>query len=218
MNKNVDFFSKGFSLANKSLVIFAILVILEQIPLIPNSFPYPLRIFSLILTFFTIGFGLSIPVFLQDKQNNRPIDVKHLILTTTQNTKRIALPFFLLSLFLGVALVILFLIKSLPAIKGWDPIVAIVSVLAAFFVFAPMFFSLEKEGLLPSFKHSMAVSFKHIPFVSLVMIIDLIAYSVWSYLSFQFFRLIGDVFILYVGFIVSASALYYYQRFIKRGV
>lgn len=193
--------------------------------LIPQRL-WPLLVF---LDLFVLGFDLSFPVFLQDRQNNRPIDAKHWALTTLQSTKRIVLPCFLVFLFLFVIIVILALalhpstdqVKSFfnsITTKGWNPILAIVSVLGAFSVFFPMFFSLEKEGILQSFKHSVAVSFKHLPFISMVMIIDFIVYSLGAYLSLHFFRLLVNVFTGYVGFIVSASALYYYQRFIKREV
>lgn len=73
----IQYFISGFSLANRSLVLLLISVVLSIVSLltqyVKNSpFELVLGILAFILSFISGGFLLSLPVFLVSKQQKKP--------------------------------------------------------------------------------------------------------------------------------------------------
>lgn len=242
MNKNqsiLGYYSAGFTLANKSLEIYLIsLFILLPTSLnflFPNS-PYSavLTLVSLLATIINIGFSLSIPVFLIQKQQNQPLTFQNIVSTTIQSTKRMILPALLIFILL-VALLMLFVILLITFFhptagqvqqffqswgnlsKGWQPIFLIQSIIVSFLVFTSFLFSLESQGLFSSLKNSIIISIKNLPYLVGLIILGIISYSLTSFLPVtEFWGLFLRFAVsLYIGLMITANTLFYYQDVVK---
>ena len=227
MNKEKPLFSyyfDGLALINKSLEVYLIALVLSLLSFI--SF--------YITSIISIGFSLSVPVFLLQRQQNKPLALQHILSTTINNTKRIILPLILTFILLIVLLIVSFVLIAifLPLIKeqilqffqswdrlskGWHPIFLISSILFSFFVFTPFFFSLEYKGLLVSIKKSIALSFRNLSYIASVILVGVISYSVTSLLPITeiWGLLLKTAIALYLSLVVTASTLFYYQKVIK---
>lgn len=181
-----------------------------------------------------MGFSLSIPIFLLRKQQNKSLDLQEMLSTTIQNTKRIILPAILLFILLVVLLIASFVLvaiflhptkEQVPQFfqslgnlsKGWNPYFLIPPVILSFFTFAPFFFALEHKGFFASIKDSFILSFRHLPYLAIVMLVGMISYSATSFLPVTEFwgLLLRYAISLYVSLIITASTLFYYHKAVK---
>lgn len=235
----VQYFLKGFSLTNQSLDIFFISVLLLLPSLFSNFMPHTilgkiLSALSIVLICITIGFNLSLPVFLVQKQQKKSLDYREIIKVVLKNTKRIMLPgialFILLIIFLILSLILtaIFIHPSREETtsffqnigEGWQPIFLIPVVLISFLEFTSFFFSLEHNGLLNSIKKSVLVAFNNLYYMSIVILISAISYFITGFIPIEPFwgqlarTLLGG----YIGFALTASSLFYYQTVIKRSL
>lgn len=233
MKKTFDYFSKGFSLANKSfdlLLIAVSFVLVGQFNLLVhnqviNNF---LNFINFILMFFNFGFVLSIPLFLLWKQQNKPLNYTAIWATTLKNTKRSIIPIiFIIFLFLVIlvitALILLATgpptpeqIKALidSLLHKWNPIFFILGIILSFFAFTSIYFSIEESGLLTSIKKSITFSFKNLTFIGILIVIYTLIYSLSTFMSDSsnnWIYVIKFIINEYLGLIITASVLYFYQ-------
>ncbi len=237
-----QYFFKGFSLINKSLDIFLIGLSLSLSGLLINFFisntifGIVLFILSVVLVFIDIGFFLSLPFFLIQKQQKEALDYGKMVGVVLKNTRRIVLPIILFVLiFFAVMLILLFIhtvislrpnsakseeeiISYLQNIsKGWHPITLIPLALLSFLGFTSFFFSLENNGLLSSLKKSTIAGFNNLNYISILILISIISYSFFSLMPMETFW--GQLILMtlggYIPLVLTASSLFYYQNVIK---
>ncbi len=243
MNKAIlGYFSKGFSLANRSLdillislffLLFGQLTSLFQDSLVGNV----VDLINFILTFFSFGFFMSIPAFLLWKQQNKSLNRQTLWPILIRNTKRMIIPtilFLILMMIFGFSYLLVIAVTtvnltnnltnsqqvesviqtSINQFKSWNPLFIIFETITSFFVFTPIYFSVENNGFFTSAKKSLVLSFKNLQYVVIIMLISAATYSISKLLLTPFDNwgyLIGESFSQYVGLVVTASTLYYYQ-------
>lgn len=243
----IQYFFKGFSLANISLDVLLIGLFLPLLYLFLNSFIQNtilgkvLFILSFVLVFINIVFLLSLPVFLIQKQQKKALDYGQIIGVILKNIRRILFPIILLAVFFvlifsAVMLIILFIhtlislrlnsgkseeeitsfIQNLG--KGWHPILIMPIVAISFFEFTSFFFSLENNGLLSSIKKSINAAFNNLHYISIVILINIISYSINSFIPIQTFwgQLVRMVLGGYISLVLTASSLFYYQNVVKK--
>lgn len=234
----VQYFLKGFSLTNQSLDIFFISVLLFLPFLFSNFMPHTilgkiLSALSIVLIFITLGFNLSLPVFLVQRQQKKALDYREIIKVVLKNTKRIILPSISLFILLTILLILSLILTAIfihPSREeatsffqnigeGWQPIFLTI-VLISFLEFTSFFFSLEHNGLLNSIKKSVLVAFNNLYYVSIVTLFSVISYFITGFIPIEPFwgqlarTLLGG----YIGFALTASSLFYYQTVIKRSL
>lgn len=242
MNQNqsiLKFYSDGFTLTNKSLDIYLISLFIF-LPILLNYFfpnsPYyvVLTLLSIPVAILNIGFSLSVPIFLLQKQQNQSLNFKSILSTTTQSIRRMILPAFLIFILFVALLMLSFILlfiflhptgrqvqqffQSFSNLsKGWHPIFLIQPIIVSFLVFTPFLFSLEQQGLFASLKNSLVISIKNLPYLVGVIILGIISYSVTSFLPVtEFWGLFLRFAVsLYIGLIITASTLFYYQDVVK---
>src|SRR3989344_2263494 len=198
-----NYFLNGFFLANRSLDIFLI----------------------------SIGFTLSLPVFLIQKQQNKALDYGQVVKATLKNTKRLILPGILLFILFTIVLMASFVLAAISLHpskdqvtsffqsigKGWHPIFLIPIVLIAFLEFTSFFFSLEGNGLLSSVKKSIVVAFNNLKYISIIILISLIS-TITSFIPIETFLgpLVKMILSGYIALVLTASSLLYYQTVIYK--
>lgn len=242
MNKEkslANYYSRGFALTNKNLEVYLINLVIELPTILHSLFPkLPfsgiLALFSYVMILISLGFSLSIPLFLLQKQQNKSLDFQDMLSTTFQNTKRIILPAILVFIILVVLLIVSSILVAISLHptkeqvlqffqswgnlgRGWHPILLILPFTLSFFVFTPFLFALEHKGLFTSIRDGFVMCTRHLPYLVTVMFVGMISYSVISFLpGTEFWGLLLRIAInLYVSLIVAASTLFYYQQNIR---
>lgn len=234
----VDSFQKGFSLANKSWGLFLLALSLPLLgnisSLLGNSFiGITLQVVGFLLIFIYFGFSFSLPIFLVHRQQGKSLSFGNIVFTSLKNTKRLILFTILTLLFiaiggiLGLFLIVIFLyggnfyfMQNLPpGLYFWDFMLALIIGLCSFFTFAPIYFSLEKNGVLSSIKKSVSFSFKHLNFIIVIFIIYVSTHLV-GVLFFNNYQNLYQLFIrntiyVYESFLISAASLIFYQNLTK---
>lgn len=235
-----EYFKTGFQLANKSYRVFLFAFILSLLDSIMNIFGESslkiiLQITGLVLSFILIGYQFSLPVFLFSKQQGKGINLNTLLLTSLHNTKRLLLPF--IALFVTAIIIFVIILFSVLYFSGgdikslqfpvlgfsiWEIIIAVLMVPSSFLVFTPIYFSLEKKGLLSSFKQSIGLSFKNLKFIAVVAIVTLSVYLLTKALLNDYQSIyelvIRSAVWEYETLLIAAAALIFYQKKIKKGV
>lgn len=249
--RNTNYLINGFSLTNKALDILLIGVLLSLSAFIPYFLPrslakisIALMLINFLVVFIDFGFRMSIPVFLVNKQKNKPLKYKYLRNTVLHNAKRMLLPGFLLILLMAVIVFVLFVIaiivlamnsggdskqmisaiQNLPnSIKGWNLASSILAGLLSFFVFIPIYFSIENYGIVGSMKRSVVFGFKNLNYMSLVILVSVISSYLFGLLPISFDDTYGVLGLLtktvlgdYLGLIITASSLLYYQSKVSK--
>ena len=237
-NSTGNYFLKGFSLANKSLDIFFISVLLSLASFIPdfleNSPIIKILSFATFLLFFIqTGFSMSIPLFLVDKQQNKRLNYHDMWSVVLRNTKRMILPVILfLVLVMALGFTLLFItafntiqsggdfkqivtsIQNLPnSLQDWNPIFLVVTGLFSLLIFTPIYFSIENKGIFSSIKRSLIFSFKNLNFILILITIDGIYSFISTLIPFSIENKIWLITVLggYLNFIMTASAFLYYK-------
>lgn len=239
------YFTEGFALLNKSLEVFLVALIFFFISSI-NSFilipklPWPEVLSNLLFitaNLIGIGFSLSIPVFLLEKQRGKALNLNKMFSTTLQNTKRIILPAILILIFFVILLIVVgaVILTTLKPTNEqitqffqspgnrWNPfffLLLILPIISSFLVFAPFLFSLEHKGLLVSIKGSITTSLKHLPYITAVIAAGIIPYLLINFLptSESWALFLGGAITTYIDLVVIASTLFYYQKVIKKEI
>lgn len=231
----IDSFQKGFSLTNKSWGLFLLalsLPLLSNISsLLGNSFiGITLQVAGFLLIFIYLGFSSSLPIFLVYRQQSKSLSLGNILSITLVNTKRLMLFTILILLFFAIGgilsffLIVIFIYRGNfdftqnlpPGIYLWDFILALILGLFSFFTFAPIYFSLEKNGVLSSTKKSISFSFKHLNFIIVIFIINASTYLVGG-LFFNNYQNLYRLFIIntiyaYELLLISAASLIFYQN------
>lgn len=241
----IQYFLRGFALANRSLDLFFIGLFLSLGEISLNSLVqnptigFVFTILSFVIFSISQGFLLSMPVFLVQKQEKKPLDKKHLVKVVLKNSKRIIVPviIFFVLIFFAVLLIPLLvppefifgpyskkseeeIISFMQNVgKSWSPIFLIPLSLAAFFGFTSFFFSLENHGLLSSFKKSIGAAFNNLRYIGIVILINIIIfYSITNLIPNEVFwgQLVKMVLAQYLALVLISSSLFYYQNVIKK--
>lgn len=234
----LNYFSQGFTLANKSFEVYLVTLILIVMSSINAFIPKPpwpeaiSTVYFIISTLLYFGFSLSTPVFLREKQHGKALNFRTVFLTTLQNTKRILLPgivLFIIMIALGIfSMFIIYTsnnkeqiiqsLRSIGTLNGRDPISLISFALTSFFVFTSFFFSLDNKNLLISIKNSIVTSFKHLSYILIIAVISIISTILVSFIPLDkpWLIFLKDSISSYIGFIIIASTLSYYQKVIKK--
>lgn len=241
LQSNTGYFTKGFALVNKSLLVYLINLLLWLPTIISNllpndSFKSILIFMSYILMFLSLGFSLSIPSFLLQKQENKSLELKSILYITLKNTKRIIVPiillgviFFVLLFFILLINISIFSLTYLPndSFSEWlgsedrsliyQIFGIIISAASSFFVFMPILFSIKNEGVFKSLLKSFSLSIKNFSFLSLVVLVNIVSSLLTGFLPITqtWGYSLGMMINSYVGLLITSSALLYYQKAIK---
>lgn len=236
-----DYFLKGFRLTNKSVDILFLSFLLSFTSYLPTFFANSaissfVQLVSFTTLFINLGFTMSLPVFLLDKQQNKKLEVTQLKAIILTNTVRMILPgiaLLVISGILGILFFLMFVLASVSnpsdqkeiiaatqnignQLRQWNPFFLLFVIFSSFFTFTAIYFSLEKKGLFSSLKKSFLFSIRHWRFITIVIVINCIfyTYSVLLPISFEsiFGLIIRTVITSYVNLLILASALIYYQH------
>lgn len=231
MNTIFSYFQKGFFLANHSfdilLISFLFVLPLNLIPLMPSIQAF-IVILYILLVFIYLGFSLSIPLFLESKQEQKKLDFKEVLFISLVNTKRIILPTILLFLLLVISILSFAFIlqtsnlttffSNLNNPSNFHPLWLFLSVFTSLLVFTPFFFALEKRGLLQSLVKSCKVVVRNFPYVLIIFVIE----YVWSFAlrsipsEVILGQLLQTIVSEYIALVTVASSLFYYQKIINK--
>lgn len=238
MNKTVfTYFRSGTKLANKNIIIYLIGLALSLTSLLPNASRNGLlSILYLFFLYVSFAYGMSIPLFLVQKQQNKSLEVHNLLNSVFKQAKRLVIPtivFFILFPFLIFLPVLIVLINTagwgiepgqiaistqnmINYMKVWNPIYVVFVTLYSFFVFVPIYFSLEEKGIFTSITRSAMFCCKHLNYFALVVVINLVTSFISNYISILLGNttttlLISTPLVQYINFIVLASSLLFFQ-------
>lgn len=234
----LNYFSKGFSLANRSLEIYLIGLGLSLIGVFANLLSGSiigkiLQFVSFISLFFTFGYQMSVPLLLTFKQQAKPLEFNNAWNIILRSTKRMILPvilFGILFMVLFFSLLIWVVVMSHSSnsqeivasvqnlviqLRNWNPLFIIFGSIFSFFVFTPIYFSIENKGFFASMKKSISFSFKHSNFIVLLILINAINYTIITLIRIPIENPLGQLVLTaitqYIALIISASTLLLYQ-------
>lgn len=227
-NGLLNYLSKGIQLTNKSIDILLIGVVISLFTMFPSFYTdltvnSLLLIISLILVFLQIGYFMTTPIFLVEKQHEKILTIQHLWTITLQSTKRLILP---IILFIFFVIILTFVIASIivvngtnsieryiNSLQGLNPIAFILTSIFSFFIFTSIYFSIEKKGVFGSMKNSIIFSFENIKFIILVIVINSLTYIILGNIPTknEFVLVLSTILEMYISFIVTATALVFYQ-------
>jgi len=241
--KIYKYFLKGFNLVNRNIEIYIFSAALSCIIYI---FPHQRGLINLILflpriflLFLSVGYSLSIPIFLVKKQNKINVDLNFIWNQSLSTAIRIILPFivygfiFLILLFFYIGIVLQLsgvdVTKSSGIIEGMKLIIQRpyiyflpISWIGVLFVFFPMFFTLEMNGFHSSVKKSIIMSFQNLKFAFILWLVGYLVLILLSVIfpinnipvnsSFNIYRILFNLCINYTQTVITASILLYYQQ------
>jgi membrane protein YdbS with pleckstrin-like domain len=234
-NQVTDYFRKGLSLTNKSWGIFLFGLILTSLSGLPeflgDSFVKSiLQTLGFLLLFIEFGFFYSLPIFLLAKQEGKSVDFGDILSTSLHNTKRLILPFILTLILLIILFIVGFILvvqfiyggnfsfmeNATQGFNPWNIFFAFFIGLFAFLTFSPIYFSLEKNGLLKSIKRSINLSVKHLDFIAVIFAISAVIFLISTlllkdYQSLWQILLRGFIY-QYETLLFAAAALIFYQH------
>ena len=198
----IKYLADGFRVANKTLDLFVISFLFT----LPTFFPLPksgwgtlFGVLRIVIGLLSIGFSLSIPSLLLLKQKQKTTDYRQMIRVTIKNSRRILIPFivfcvlfFVLFFATVIVLQLVFrptasettaIIKNIADYgKGWQPTSLLLISVTTLFIFTPIFFSVESWGFLASLKQSLFFSFKNGHFVVMMILFNIAAYTIGSFI------------------------------------
>lgn len=229
-----QYFLKGFSLTNQSFDIFIIALFFGSLIYLPDlSENLQVDLLYGLLLLILMGFNLSLPVFLLQKQQRQKLNYGEMLQVITNSIKRLLIPavilfvVFILLFIISAVLVGLFLQPSNSQVTnffqnigqpGAQPIFMLLIVPLTFLAFTPFFFSLENKNLLISIRQSIQVSFKNLYFVGILMVINIIYYFLIRFLPGDFWgQAVTTVLAGYTTLFLTASTLFYYQTRVQKG-
>lgn len=231
-NQILDYFKKGFFLVNKSwdLFLFGLLLFLlggiYQL-FTDSSINRILQIISYLLIFIEFGFIFSLPAFLIDRQQGKPLSLNNILSVTLKNTKRLTLPLLLILvalfifLILGTTLIAQFIYGGNPNFAQNSNIGILLSYLligiySFISAFAPIYFSIEKNGFFSSIKKSINLSIKNFNFIIIIFLISASSYLIATFVldnnQSAYQLLLENALYQYGGLLTSASSLILYQN------
>lgn len=235
MNTGVlSYFNKAFFLINKSWSLFAFYLLLSLLYSFPefladSAIKSLLSVVGFFIMILQIGFSFSLPLFLVEKQEEKSITLKSLLLVSLRSTKRLILPLILFFIIFIVVFIIGFILTVqfiyggdfdfMTKIQGfnlWNLFFALIIGLFSFLTFTPIYFSLEKDRLLSSIKKSFTLSFQHLNFIIILIILNALLYLIFStFLNTNqniYHSLISNIIYAYLDLIIGAASLYLYQN------
>ncbi|HBL51877.1 MAG: hypothetical protein A3D24_04685 [Candidatus Blackburnbacteria bacterium RIFCSPHIGHO2_02_FULL_39_13] len=227
-------FRQGFALANKNWEVFLVGLIFYLTASIndllgDSTISGFVEILVLLLLPVFLGFYLSMPFFLLQKQQGK-LELSNILSTTLQNAKRLIIPSVLLFLVM-VIFVVLFaiiaspqnidfdaFIKDVNNVSMWKYLVPI-SLIGTFLSFTPIYFSIEKFGLLSSIKKSVGFSARHfnfvIPLAIFMLIYTLLPSEIVKRLPGVVGILLQSIVNNYQEIFFTAALLIFYQKATK---
>lgn len=235
MDKQIsDYFKKGLSLANKSWGLFLFGLSLTLLASLPDlmgdsSIKWTLQVIGFLLIFVEFGFSFSLPLFLLGRQEGKAVDFSNIFSTLLRNTKRLILPLILIGIVFVVIAVLSFLLvvqfvyggnfnfmqNTSQGFSAWNFLFAFLIGLFSFITFAPIYFSLEKNGLFNSIKKSISLSVKHLDFIIILFVISAPTFliSVLFLNNYQSFwqLFLRSVVYQYEALLITAASLIFYQ-------
>jgi hypothetical protein len=119
-------------------------------------------ILGIFVSYYSVGYGVSIPLFLHDTEKGNPIDASHIYNVTKENAHRLFAIMVIYAFFIlgGVGIVSMFLgvfqdgTVSLMFFRVLGLIMAATLAVCSFF---PIAFSLEKKGIIASVRRSISL-------------------------------------------------------------
>jgi hypothetical protein len=226
------YFVNGFALANQSLDILLIDIVLV-IPSLIGMYVEnailgkAISLISYILVFIGFVFTLSIPVFLVYKQRKEVLTYKEIFDVVVKNIRRMIFPTIVCFLLLTVLMIILVAILlatkviSPPDFSASDEVQHVIPIafifVLSFFEFTSFYFSLEYNGFFTSMRKSLVAAFNNLRYIAPVILCGVASYVIFTFLSTGTLwgDLLRSVIGLYISFVVIASSLSYYQDVIK---
>jgi hypothetical protein len=226
------YFSGGFSLANRSLDILCVTILLLLPSIVSTYLPATnlrgiIALITALFTLISIVFGLSIPVFLVARQQGGTLSYKEVFGVVARNTRRMILPVIVYFLVFGALLFLSIILSAGRALaffqnmselsKGWQPTSVIFISVVSLFTFTPFFFSLENNGFFTSMKKGLRIALHNTPYIALVILFGVASYSITSIIPKEVFwgRLLTIAVGQYGNLVLIATSLFYYQDAVK---
>lgn len=226
----VECFKKGFSLTNQSLVFYLIgavlsLLISSNVLFTGSSLNDYISVALVLASIIYFSYSFSLPLFLVDRQQDKPFKLNNILSITLTSAKRLVLPMILLLiLLLIIGGTIFFLIaqyvyggninylqNAAQTFSTWNIIMGLLIGLLSFLTFTPVYFSLEGDGLFKSMKKSIKFSFQNLNFIIILFVINMV-FSVVSSLPGNSYKIIMNSIVHeYQALFFTAVSLLVYQ-------
>lgn len=238
MKEVLDAAKKGASLLAKSREIIAIAFILYV--LVPQiaKFLVLKQLVVFIAGFLSFGFYYALPYFFSEKQQGKKFTIREYFVSILRMCKRLIAPFIMLVLMaFGLILLIMlvaYLMQQVLRINvGFGGVLSTLTtgsvalflvtlffrILLAFFMFVPIFFSIENLGFLASMKKSVRFSVKNLRFLLLIIAISMGTYVVETNSLALEYPLIKSwvlpTIFMGINLLETAAALIFYQEKMK---
>ncbi len=141
-------------------LLFTLFLVLNQI--VGGLLGGLLMIVGIFVSYYSIGYGVSIPLFLSDTEKDNPIDASRIYSVSANASHRLfaVIVIYLLFFLGGVGIASFFLgafrdgTNSLMLIRVFGLVMAAMSAVVSFF---PIAFSLEKKGIISSVRRSISL-------------------------------------------------------------
>lgn len=233
----IQYFIDGFTLVNKAIVLFIPLAILALVFSLTEEANRSqensaLIVFSLVTLFAYAAYSFSLPLFFQDVQQGKKVTFGRLFTVSTKNGRRLLIPFvvlfglFILAIVLiGVGIVALidagtiqkeFLENPISfenIAKPFNLFLLIMTVLFSPLIFMAIFFSIENNGFLLSFKKSAVFAFRNLGFLAVFIALSFVFNSLAYYIPQKpfYYLLLNQLLFYYISLWLTAASLLYYQ-------
>jgi len=229
-NEIIESFTQGIRLSSKSLdlilILFALNFLQMELTTLP-SFPFK-AILNLCLLLMICGYISALPLFIKEKANKQNLNYQKVLNQSTENAKRLILPFILfipVILFLLIFLALILKGSSvnlfnffLPSVKNVSVFVVTVdfifSLLSVTMLYASFPFSLKKLNFFASLKIGLTTLIQNRNFSLALALLTCLSYVI-NELIFDTYsgnRLIGFGLNAILLIINNAAAYYYLYR------
>lgn len=189
-----------------------------------------LQVIGLLLIFVEFGFSFSLPAFLLSRQKGKSVNFGDIFSISLQNTKRLLLPLILIFIMFIILAAVVFLLvaqfiyggnfnsiqNTTQGFNPWNLFSVFLIGLFSLVTFSPIYFSLEKDGLIRSIKRSISLSIKNLDFIIIIFVINAATFLISTQLLKDYQSLwqlfLRAIIYQFQGLLFSASALILYQN------
>ena len=220
-----DYFKKGFTLANKSLDIFLIALTLSILSEFSGLLKGNALIGSavqaagILISFVWFGFIFSLPLFLKERQEGKPLKLSYIFSFLWDNVKKMILPSLVIGSIIALVFFTLFLIfqfifNAVQSPAFYITLFALIAGFMPFISFGPIYFSLEKNNFYKAVQKSCSLSLKNLNFVAIIFLFYSLIFLIFGLLSIDknLRQLITLVIFNYGMLVVFASSLIFFLK------
>lgn len=236
INELSNYFISGFQLLNKVFLVFVVAALFELVNLFlslaePTN-PTAILPLHMLVVILSMTFSFIAPLYFIKYQKDKSISLDQIFNIYKENIRHtfvpvvslIALMFLSILVvvgpFIGVMNMGLKQIENTPfyiVLQILNPVLLLTLFIFYLFMFTPIFFNIEKLSIFESLKKSVLTSLKNLKFLWAVILIIFLSNFVILYVPSQILpgQILKTVLLSYINFIVTASALIYYQKNIR---